>query len=329
MRVLVTGANGFVGSAVCRYLLSSGLNVRAAVRNESISNVPGRGGASWETFVSGNIGPSTEWQQSLTGVDVVIHAAARVHVMRERSSDPLTEFRAVNTAGTERLAREAARCGAQRIVYLSSIKVNGENTRPSTPFRETDLPSPQDPYAVSKCEAEAALRRVGEQTGLEVVIVRPPLVYGPRVKGNIATMLSWAYRGIPLPLAAISNARSLVALENLCSFLHSCTIKPAAAGETFLAGDTNALSTAELFRMLSAGMGKQARLYSVSEPLLKVAFACCGLHRIYRRLCQSLVVDTQKAADRLGWCAPVEAQRALEQTGEWYVKSRRRSAGKG
>lgn len=316
MRVLVTGASGFVGSPLCRHLSQSGINVRAVVRNPSIPVVPP---AEWETFVLGEINESTDWRQALTGVDVVIHAAARVHVMRDRSEDPLAEFRRVNTTGTEHLARQAARLGVQRVVYLSSIKVNGENTEPFAPFRETDSPNPQDPYGISKLEGEVALKNVASETGLEVVIVRPPLVYGPHVRGNVATMLSLAYRGIPLPLGSIANSRSFLAVENLCSFLHQCITSPAAAGETFLVSDGRALSTPELFRLLSAGMGKRARLYSIPDRLLKTVCTVGGLRNIYRRLCQSLVVDARKATELLGWQAPMAAERALEQTGHWYL----------
>jgi len=327
MRALVTGSNGFVGSAVSQHFTYSGLDVRGALRNRrrSISTVSGA--ANWETFVLGDISESTEWRAALTGVDVVIHAAARVHVMRDRAADPLAEFRRVNTAGTERLARVAAHYGVRRLVYLSSVKVNGEITHFSKPFRETDAPSPIDPYGVSKFEAEIALRKIEAETGLEVVIVRPTLVYGPNVRGNIAAMLSWAYRGIPLPLAAIVNARSLVALENLCSFLYACATNPAAAGETFMVSDGRAVSTPELFRLLAAGMGKKARLYPVSDRVLKMVCKFCGLGNIYRRLCLSLVVDTHRATERLAWHPLITVEQALERTGQWYLGSRLRSAG--
>lgn len=321
MRVLVTGASGFVGSPLCRHLFQSGIKVRAVVRNRSIPAVE------WETFVLGDINESTDWRQALAGVDMVIHAAARVHVMRDRSEDPLAEFRRVNTAGTEHLARQAAKLGVQRVVYVSSIKVNGENTEPSAPFRETDSPNPQDPYGVSKLEAEVALKSVAAATGLEVVIVRPPLIYGPNVRGNVATMLSLAYRGIPLPLASIANSRSFLAVENLCSFLHRCLTSPAAAGETFLVSDGRALSTPELFRLLSAGMGRRARLYSIPDSLLKTVCSFGRLQNIYRRLCQSLVVDARKATELLGWQAPVAMERALERTGHWYLGSKQQFGG--
>jgi nucleoside-diphosphate-sugar epimerase len=325
MKVLVTGANGFIGSAVCQHLFQSGLNVRAAVRNfQKLNNSQISG---LETCVVGDIDESTDWRCALDGVDVVIHTAARVHVMRDPSPDPVTEFRRVNTAGTERLARAAVRYGVRRLVYVSSVKVNGENTEHNQMFREDDAPYPTCPYGLSKFEAEVAIKKIAAESYFERVVVRPTLVYGPGVRGNIATMLSWANAGFPLPLAGIANGRSLTALENLCSFLHACAIHSAAIGETFLISDGGAISTPELFRLLARGMGKKARLYPVPEQLLRTACALCGLENMHRRLCQSLIVDTQKARTRLGWRPSVTLEQALNRTARSYLESTRRDGG--
>ena len=250
--VLVTGATGFIGQSLCHRLMELNHSVRSAVRSlhSSFSS------SGVEPIPVGNLDSTTDWSSALAGVDCVIHCAARAHVMYETESDALAAYRAVNVAGTQRLAEQAAAAGVKRLVYLSSIKVNGEQTALGAPFLFSDAPVPEDPYGVSKWEAEQALWEVSSKTGLELVVIRPPLVYGPRVKGNFLRLLRWVSRGLPLPLGAVQNQRSLVGLDNLVDLLIRCVDHPAAAGQTFLVSDGQDLSTPELIRQLADAMDK-------------------------------------------------------------------------
>lgn len=315
-RVLVTGASGFIGRTLCSTLGYEGYSVRAVQRKASGFQQPGK----IEYIAVGDIGPSTQWDAALSGIDSVVHLAARVHVMREEEEDPLNLYRQINTVGTERLARAAARAGVRRLVYVSTIKVNGESTGDS-PFRATDIPQPSDPYAISKWEAERALHRVAQETGLEVVIVRPPLVYGPDVRGNFLALLRIVKQGIPLPLASIRNARSLVGRDNLVDLLVRCVVHPAARGQTFLVSDGAALSTPELIRKLAVAMGKRARLLPFPTSLLKGAATLAGRQALCERLCGSLVVDIAHTTERLGWQPPVGVDSGLRLTAQWYLRA--------
>jgi nucleoside-diphosphate-sugar epimerase len=251
-------------------------------------------------------------------VEVVIHLAARVHVMQENAADPLAEFRSVNTTGTEHLARCAAASGVKRMVYASSIKVNGEQTSGGRKFSAADTPAPQDPYGVSKWEAEQALRRVSRETGLEIVIIRPPLVYGPGVKGNFAQMLKAVARGIPLPFASLQNQRSLIYLGNLVDALIACATHPAAPGKTFLVCDGEDVSTPDLLRQLAAAMGVPSRLLPCSPALLRFAGRLTGKSQQVERLLGSLQVDGDKIRRDLNWVPPYSLQQGLQATAEWY-----------
>ncbi|MDP1614764.1 MAG: SDR family oxidoreductase, partial [Methylococcales bacterium] len=253
MKVLVTGASGFVGKSLCAELLNQGHGVVAAVR--SIGSVVKNA----EIVTVGEIDGATDWTDAFNGADVVIHLAARVHVMKDTALDPLTEFRKVNVEGTLNLAQQAVKAGVKRFIFISSIKVNGEATLSpsfspvnvrgvSTAFSEVDIPNPQDAYGISKFEAEQGLLLIAQQTGLEVVIIRPPLVYGAGVKANFASMMRAVKRGIPLPLGAIHNKRSFVYVGNLVSFIIKCMDHPAAANEVFLVSDGHDLSTTELLQ---------------------------------------------------------------------------------
>lgn len=325
-RILVTGANGFVGSELHCELVRRGYSVRGAARTAHPGRNPGScmnedGEDSREFAVINDIGPETDWTECLQDVDAVVHLAARVHLMNDKANDPLAEFRRVNTAGTERLAHMAAIMGVRRFVYVSSIKVNGEKTG-EAPFTEADEPAPEDPYALSKWEAEQALWRISREAGMEVVIVRPPLVYGPGVKANFLRLMDWVNKGIPLPLAGVKNKRSLVARDNLVHFLVRCLEHPAAAGETFLISDGEDLSTPELIRAIADQMGRPAWLVRIPPRLLCAGAAAFGKQGMVDRLCGSLQVDIGKARQMLEWSPPVSVCSALKRTVEWYLGGR-------
>lgn len=306
MKFLITGANGFVGKQLCAELPRRGHAVCAAVRAVALSI------EDVEISVVGSIDGGTDWSAALVGKDVVIHLAARVHVMQDDSADPLAEYRKVNVAGTENLARQAARAGVKRLVYVSSIKVNGEET--FGVFSEADAPYPQDPYGISKWEAEQALHRIAEETGLEVVVVRPPLVYGPGVKGNFAQMIRVLHKGIPLPLALVRNRRSLVYVGNLVDALILCATHPAAVGQTYLVSDGEDVSTPDMLRQLGAAMGRPARLFPCPRTLLRLAGRMTGKADQIERLLGSLQVDSGKVQRELGWQPPYTLSEGLRLT---------------
>ena len=242
----------------------------------------------------------------------MIHTAARVHVMHDAATDPLSEYRRVNVQGTLHFARQAAAAGVKRFVFLSSIKVNGEATQVGQTFMADDAPAPQDPYGISKMEAEAGLREISAQTGMDVVIIRPPLVYGSGVKANFAAMMRWLSCGVPLPLGAIThNRRSLVALDNLVDLIVTCITHPAAANQTFLVSDGEDLSTTDLLRRMGQALGKPARLLPVPPALLKLGAALLGKPELAQRLCGSLQVDISKTRQLLGWCPPLSVDEGL------------------
>ena len=310
MRVLVTGASGFVGHEVAVRLSGETHLVPRAAHRGVIRELPARA----EQTVVESLSATTDWSRALAGCEALVHTAARVHVMHDAAADPLAEFRAVNVAGTLHLAREAVRAGVKRFVFISSIKVNGEQTAPGTPFTADDVPAPADPYGVSKHEAEQALRLVASETGLEVVIIRPVLVYGPGVKANFRAMMRWVHKGIPLPLGAVHNSRSLVALDNLVDLVVRTLAHPGAANQTFLVSDGDDVSTTELLRRTAAAMGKRARLIPVPSILLETAARVLGKEDLARRLSGSLTVDIRKTCERLEWSPPVNLDRALEKT---------------
>jgi UDP-glucose 4-epimerase len=264
----------------------------------------------------GDLLPTTDWSTALNGVEAVVHCAARVHVMQDDATDPLQVYREVNVNGTLNLARQAAQAGVRRFVFVSSIKVNGESSLPGQPFTADDVPSPLDHYAVSKLEAEQGLRDIETQMGIEVVIVRPPLVYGPGVKANFAAMMRWVSLGIPLPLGAIHNARSIVALGNLVDLLVTCLQHPAAAGQTFLVSDGEDVSTSELLRRTTHAMGKRAFLLPVPAFVLESGAALLGKRAVAQRLCGSLQVDIDKTRRLLGWTPPLTLNEGLKKAVE-------------
>lgn len=315
--VLVTGADGFVGRHLCPALAQRGYKVRGSVqRAELAAEVQAE-----EVVVAGDLGPDTDWAAPLKDVDAVIHLAARAHVLRETSDNPASNFRRVNVLGTERLARMAASAGVRRLVFLSSIGVNGPATAGS-PFTEADEPRPSGPYAASKWEAEERLRAVSAETGLEIAVVRAPLVYGPGVPGNFLRLLGLVKRGLPLPLGSVSNRRSLIYAENLADLLVRCVECPEASGELFLACDDEVLSTPALVRALAAAMGARAALFPCPVALLRCAAAALGRADLIDKLCGSLQVDAGKAMRRLGWKPPVSAGAGLERTARWFLTRR-------
>lgn len=308
--VLVTGASGFVGSALLRRLTAEGRAAKGGYRNDQTSSLP-----SVLAVNMGDLGASMDCRKALKSVNVVVHAAARVHVMRDTAADPLTEFRRVNVDGTLSLARQAAEAGVQRFIFLSSIKVNGEATQAGHAFSADDLPAPEDPYGISKYEAEQGLRQLADQTGIEVVIVRLPLVYGPGVKANFERMMRWVARGVPLPLGAISNnRRSLLALDNLVDLLCICLRHPAAAGRTLMAADGEDLSTADLLCRLAQALGVRARLFNVPPGLLDWGALMLGKQAVAQRLFGNLQVDIRATCELLGWQPPLTVDQGLQRT---------------
>jgi len=316
-RILVTGANGFVGSALCRRLHSSGLVVRGAVRDRAkLPQCEVSESKNLEWVVLHDQSPEDETKHALQEVSAVVHLAARVHVMADDAEDPLREFRLVNCDWTERLARAAALQGVRRFVYLSSIKVNGEKN--ARPFNEQDLPNPQDPYGMSKWEAEQALARVSSQTGLEIVVIRSPLVYGPGVGGNVLQLLHAIRRGIPLPLASVHNRRSLVYLGNLVDALACCVKDVRAAGQSYLVSDGEDLSTPELIRRFANALELPARLWPVPLSVLRWIGSVAGKQAMIDRLLGSLQVDSSKIRKELDWCPPYSVYQGFSETAAWY-----------
>ena len=301
MKVALTGSAGFVGTAVMQHLLGQGAEIVTVGHRHR----PGI----HTTY--GQLTESPAGSSLLRGYGALIHLGARVHIMQETTADPLTEFRRINVQGTLNLAQEAADAGVKRFVFISSIKVNGELTRLGSPFKANDAPAPLDAYGVSKMEAEQGLREIAAKTGMEVVIIRPPLVYGPGVKANFAAMMRWLSRGVPLPLGAIHNQRSLVALDNLVDLIVTCIDHPAAANQTFLVSDGEDLSTTQLLRRMGQAMGQPARLIPVPPALLKAGAALVGKPELAQRLCGSLQVDMSKTRQLLGWNPPISVDEGL------------------
>lgn len=305
-KFLITGANGFVGSRLCQVLENRTIPFTPCVRRLGKS-----GQYTVAPFENGNLSEEINWQPALDGCDVVIHLAARVHVMKEGKNDSEPAYRAANVGATMRLAEQAAEEGIRRFVYVSSIKVNGERTL-GQPFSSDDMPAPEDAYGRSKLEAERALAAWSERTGVELVIVRPPLVYGPGVKANFARLMQAVKAGLPLPLGGIHNARSMIGLDNLVDFLLLCATHPAAANSTWLVSDNQDVSTSELIRLIASAMHKPARLLPVPASLLAAGASALGRRPAAGRLLDSLQVDISPALNRLGWKPPLSLEAGIE-----------------
>lgn len=313
-RVYLTGASGFVGAALLSRLSSDLFSCTIAVRGPLQCGLPA---VRVETIASLEL--DVDLRDGLAGQDVVIHCAGRAHVMHEQAADPLAEFRAINLHGTLNLARQAAAVGVKRFIFLSSIKVNGEETKIGQPYSADGTPTPFDAYGISKHEAEEALQALAVETGMEVVIIRPVLVYGPGVKANFHTMMAWLSKGVPLPLGAISNKRSLVALDNLVDLIVTCIDHPAAANQVFLVSDGEDISTTDLLRRMGQALGKPARLLPVPSWLLKVGASMLGKDALAQRLCGSLQVNISKTRELLEWTPPVSVDDALRKTAAHFL----------
>lgn len=312
--VLVTGSTGFVGRALCSALLARGHDVTAACRD--IHQVP----RACRAVGVGDIGPGTDWSDHLSGIDTVIHLASRAHVLAETASDPIASFRRVNVGGTLQLARAAREAGVRRLVFVSSIGVHGNAA--TEPIRENTPAAPAEAYAISKWEAELELRALLAQGLPELVIVRPPLVYGPDCPGNFRRLLGLVARGLPLPLGAFDNRRSLIGVDNLADVLALCVEHPGAAGETFVVADEPAISTPALMVTLAKGIGVKDRLWRAPPGLVRAAARLCGVGGTLDKLCGDLQVDSSRVRDRLGWVQPLPLREGLLAAGRWYAEEK-------
>ncbi len=314
--ILLTGATGFVGKQLFNFLKET-YSIKVALHRS-----PKESSFFSKQKIIRSITSKTDWKWLLEDVNTVIHLAARVHVMDDKADDPLAEFRKVNVHGTVNLARQAADSKVKRFIYLSSVKVCGEQTAYGSAFSENDVPNPIDPYAISKLEAEQELRKIASETGMEVVIIRPPLVYGPGVKANFLRMMEWLCKGVPLPLGAVQNKRSLVGLDNLIDFISACIEHPAAADEIFFVSDGEDISTTELLKRTARALGVPARLLPVPPRLLKVAAKLTGKTELSQRLLGNLQVDISRAKKVLGWRPPFSLDQELEKTARWFLENR-------
>lgn len=316
-KILVTGANGFVGKVTCAELSARGFHVTAAVRDATVNDV-GSQSLKIDTISVGNIDGRTNWATALADCSSVIHLAARAHILKDSAADPMTAFRQTNVSGSVQLARSAVFAGVKRFVYVSSVGVNGNtNTRP---FTERDMPLPFEAYAESKLEAEQALIQETMNTGMELVIVRPPLVYGPECPGNFLRLLKLLSSGIPLPFATIDSKRSFVSVWNLADFLATCVVNKQAAGEVFLVSDMDDVTLPDLLRGLANGMGKRAPLFSINPTVLRAAAGVVGRGEMFEKLCGNLTVNASHARTILCWTPPVSLAEGLRRTGRWYAE---------
>ncbi len=318
-KVLVTGANGFIGQSLCERMLAEGWQVRGTVRSlNQLNNLP----SGVDALPVGSIGPDTEWSKVLIGIDTVVHLAARVHVMDDSASNPFAEYRKVNVMGSERLALTAVECGVKRFIFMSSVKVSGEeNVRA---YKEEDAPAPKDSYGISKMQAEKRIKQIAADSGMDLVILRPPLVFGPGVKANFLELMKIVDKGTPLPLAKVDNRRSFIYIENLVDAVLTCIKHSGSAGQTYFVSDNEDVSTPELIRRMGAALGRPARLFPFPLLLINVAGFISGKSATVKRLVGSLTVDISKIRTELGWKPPFTMEHGLQKTTEWYLNDYRK-----
>jgi nucleoside-diphosphate-sugar epimerase len=315
LNILVTGATGFLGKHLLSHLENklSHITVLLRTENEQFTN----------SVVVSRFNGDSDFNKAVVERDVIIHCAARVHVMNDTANDPLESFREVNTYGTLNLAQQAAAAGVKRFIFISSIKVNGESTELGKPFKDDYNFIPTDYYGLSKYEAEVGLRKIANETGMEVVIIRPPLVYGPGVKANFAAMMCLAAKGLPIPFGSITkNRRSLVSVYNLVDLIVNCIFHPNAANQTFLVSDDEDLSTAQMLKELSIALGKNSKMPFLPVKLFEIAGKITGKSAIVERLCGSLQVDVSKTKKLLNWQPPVSVKEGFARTAEYYLKNK-------
>jgi len=308
-RVLITGGTGFLGKALTQRLSSSDFEVMVTGRQPIVTDLP----AGVHYYQAPSLGPDANWQNVLTGVDCVVHLAARVHVMIETETDPVMAFHKVNVEGTNKLALDAVQAGVKRLIFLSTVKVNGEHTD-AHPFTEDDKANPQDDYGLSKYNAEQALFKIAQDTGLEIVIIRPPLVYGPGVKGNFKSLINLTKRAWPMPLGGLKNARSLVFVGNLCDAIKTCIEHPSAANQTFLVSDSHDISTTELIEYLAHALSCPSRLFKLPATLLYMIAGLFGQKNRIQRLLGSLQINSTKIHKLLGWTPPYNVVQGMQLT---------------
>ena len=316
-RVLVTGAGGFFGRTLCPALLAAGHDVSAAVRDPAAAGL-----GSLEIRPVPDIGPDTDWGKALSGVEAVVHLAARVDVINETAADPLAEYRGINRDGTRRLAEAAVGEGVRRLLFLSTVKVNGEKTE-AAPFSENDPPAPADAYGLSKWEAEKTLAGIAAKSELETVILRSPLIYGENVKGRFLSLLKLCRKALPLPLGGIANRRSMIYAGNLADAVIRCLAHPDAAGRTYLVGDCEDVSTPELIRRVAGALGRPARLFAVPSVMLRLAGGVVGQSATVGRLLGSLQINDGRIRRELGWTPPFAMLQGMEKTAAWFLSTGR------
>lgn len=325
MKILVTGAAGFVGSHLIRHLYTQGYQVIGAVRSQQ--NVSYDAFAELEYKAVGDIQDSLDWMPCLKGVDAVVHLANRAHALRESDSNSLALYRLINTEGTLHLARQAAAIGVKRFIFISSVKVNGESTLPGQSFSQVDQNIPTDPYGLSKYEAEQKLKELSLNTGMEVVIIRPPLIYGPGVKANFLKMIQWVEKDIPLPLGSINNKRSLLGIDNLLDFIQVCLTHPKAANQIFLISDDYDVSTTELLKEIAGAMRHPTNLLPIPQFVLEKGLILLGQGHIAERLCSSLQLDINLAKTLLSWKPPFSFKNQMNKTLVAYLSGCSGNAG--
>ncbi|MFD1260112.1 UDP-glucose 4-epimerase family protein [Entomomonas asaccharolytica] len=314
-KVLITGATGFVGQAFVKKVLADNrytpvITVRKPLAQES----------QLQQFIVPDLAQPVDWSEALKNTNIVVHIAGRAHILKETATDPLQAFREVNVAATIQLAKQALEAGVKRFIFVSSIGVNGNHTK--QPFTEQDTANPEGNYAISKLEAEQALWQLTKDTPMELVIIRPPLVYGEGVKANFLSLIKWVYRGIPLPLGLVKNKRSFVNVDNLVDLLYRVMEHPKAADQVFLVADGEDLSTPQLLKAVAKAMNKSANLIPIPVSCLRLMATVVGKKNIARQLCDSLQVDISKAKTLLDWQPPFSVQQGLEKTVNAFLKDK-------